>query len=214
MKRIAGSLCVIALAVVAGNADAGRMYAGAKGGVNMADLAGDDAGGLDMRNGFSGGVFYGSDFGGQLGVRGEVLYVMKGAEGDFVIPGDDHGHESIIRLNYLDVPVLFVANFPAGDKFSFNILAGPSFNFNLDAEVEVPSHNETTDIKDSVKSVEFGAIAGGGLEYMLSSLSIVLDVRYSLGAATIAEDVAGESADIKNRGLGVMAGVMFPFGSR
>jgi hypothetical protein len=214
MKSIIGAVCLLALIGFSGNAQAMKAYGGIKGGVNFADLGGDDGpDNSSMRKGFSGGAVYGVDVTEQFSVQGEALYVMKGAEGDFVVPGDDHPHESIIKLTYIDVPVLFVANLPAGDNISFSLFAGPSFNFSLDGEVEIPGHGETVDIKDFMQSFEFGAAAGAGIEYIMSSMSLVLDVRYSLGASSVVEDVAGQSVDVKNSGIGIMAGVTFPFGS-
>jgi hypothetical protein len=210
MKALAGLICATALFAVTANADAKTMYAGAKGGVNMASLSGDGVDDMDSRNGFIGGAFYGVDFG-QFGVRLEGLYVQKGAEGSFVVPGDDHAHESIVKLDYVEFPLLFTGTFPAGEKFAFNVFAGPTFGFNTGAEVEIPGHGETVDISDSVESFEFGAAIGGGIEYMLSSFSIILDARYSLGASNI---VAEGDEDVKNRGIGVMAGVKFPLGAK
>jgi hypothetical protein len=115
-----------------------------------------------------------------------------------------------VKLDYIEFPVLVVATFPAGEKAAFNVFVGPTFGFNSKAEVEVVEHNETEDISDLVSSFEFGAAIGGGAEYMLSSFSIVLDVRYSLGATNIPDE---GDADLKNRGIGIMAGVKFPFGS-
>ena len=213
MRAIVGMLCA-AMLVVAVDADAKKMYAGVKGGVNMADFGGDDApGNSSTRTGFSGGAFYGIDVNDQFGVRGEVNYVQKGAEGD-VQAEDGDTHDGTYKLDYVEIPVLFLANIPAGDKFAFSIFAGPTFAFNTTAEVEIPSHNETEDLSSIIKSFEFGAAVGGGIEYMLSSFSIIADVRYSLGASTVSDDGSGESIDVKNRGIGIMAGVRFPLGGK
>jgi hypothetical protein len=205
-----GAFCAVAMMVLAGSADGKTMYAGVKGGVNIASLSGDSVDGLDSHNGFIGGVYYGVDFTEAFGARIEGLYAMKGAEGEFVAPGDDHGHESIIKLDYIEFPVLFIANFPAGEKMVFNLMAGPTFGFNNTAEVEVVEHNETKEL-DNVESFEFGAAIGGGMKYKVSSMSIVLDARYSLGASNL---VDAEGADAKNRGIGIMAGLEFPLGSK
>lgn len=211
MRKLIGLICVSAMLVLSADAEAKPMYAGLKGGVNMATLSGDGTDGLDSRTGFSGGAFWGMGFSERYGVRVEGLYVQKGAEGPFVIPGDDHAHESIIKLDYVEFPVLFTAGFPTGNKLAFNFFVGPTFAFNTTAEVEVPGHNETVDISDVVESFEFGGAVGAGVEYMLSSFALVLDVRYSMGVSKLV-DVAG-APDNKNQGVGVMAGVQFPFGA-
>ncbi len=211
MKKFLGWVGVVAGMCLATNADASAMYAGVKGGVNIASLSGDGTDGLDSRTGFTGGAFYGFEFAKNFDVRIEGLYTQKGAEGEFVIPGDDHSHESKVKLDYIEFPVLFVANFPAGEKAAFNLFAGPTFGFNTTAEVEVIEHNETEDLSDEVSSFEFGAAIGGGVEYAMSSFSLLLDVRYSLGATNIPDE--GDT-DLKNRGIGIMAGVKFPLGSK
>lgn len=210
MKAIVAVFCAIVL-VGATNADAKKMYGGIKGGVNMADLSADEdaIGNTSMRNGFSGGGFLGCDMNPQFGARAEVLYVMKGAKGD-ITTMDGDVHEGTVSLDYIDVPVLFVANISGGDKLGFNIFAGPSFNFNLKSEIDTEDGLE--DRKDSTKSFEFGAVIGGGFEYMLSSFSLLADVRYSMGASSIVEDVEGLSIDVKNRGIGIMAGLKFGLG--
>ncbi len=212
MKSFVAAFCAAAIVVAASNADAKKMYAGLKGGVNSASISGDDVEDLDSRNGFIGGVFYGVEFSERLGGRIEGLYVQKGAEGPFVLPGDDHAHESIIKLDYVEFPLLFTASFPAGEKFAFDLFVGPTFGFNISAEVEIPGHNETVDIGDNVTSFELGGAVGGGIEYLLSSMAIVLDVRYSLGASDLL-DAEGVDVGAKNRGIGVMAGLKFPLGT-
>ena len=189
-------------------------YAGIKGGVNMGDLSGDGAGDLDMRNGFMGGAFVGGGINEQFGIVLEGLFVQKGAEGSFVAPGDDHAHESVIKLDYLEFPILFTATFPAGEKMAFSLFAGPTIGFNLSSELEDKDHGDTTDLKDNTESFEFGAAIGGGISYALSSMSLVFDARYGLGATSIVKDVAGESFDVKNRGIGIMLGLSFPFGAK
>jgi hypothetical protein len=187
------------------------MYAGVKGGVNMASLTGDDADGLDSHNGFIGGAFYGVNFSDGFGARLEGLYVQGGAEGEFVAPGEDHGHESTVTLDYIQFPLLFVVNIPASEKFLFNVALGPTFSFNTTAEVEDHDHGETQDISSAVNSFEFGGLIGGGVEYKLSSMSVLVDVRYSMGATNV---VDADPSDVKNRGVGVMAGLSFPLGAK
>ncbi len=211
MKAVVGVFCA-ALLVVATNADA-KKYAGVKGGVNMGDFGGDDApDNSSTRTGFSGGAFYGMGINDQFDVRGEVNYVQKGAEGD-VEADDGDIHAGTYKLDYVEIPVLFVANFGAGEKFGFSLFAGPTFAFNTTAEAEIPSHNETVEL-DNVKGFDFGGAIGGGIKYMLSKFSIVADVRYGIGASSVVEDVAGESVDVKNQGPAFMAGVEFPLGAK
>lgn len=206
MKLLAMTvMCALALAFTSDAWAAEGSYAGVRGGVNMADITGDDAEGLDSRNGFMGGAFYGIDWE-DFGVRIDGLYVQKGAEGDFAAPDGDV-HETIIRLDYLELPVLFMVGFPTGDEFAVNLFAGPTFGFNLKAEAEIPEHGETVEM--DVETFELGAAIGGGFEYILSSMSFVADLRYAMGGTSISDEFDG-----KNSGVGVTVGVKFPLGAR
>jgi hypothetical protein len=182
---------------------AASKWAGFKGGLNMADISSDDDADTDFRNGFSGGGFFGMGIGESFGVQLEGLYVMKGAKGE--VAGDD----ATAKIDYLEFPVLFVAKFPAGETLGFNVFGGPTFGFNINSELEVDG-SDTLDLSDDTKSFELGAAIGAGLEFLLESFSIVVDARYTLGATEIYDE---DSADDKNRGIGIMGGVSFPIGA-
>lgn len=219
MRKILVAACLLAVMGYASGASAlTGMYAGVKGGVNMADISGDDADGVDTRNGFMGGAFWGGGIDDRFGIRLEGLFVQKGGEGEFVAPGDDHPHESALKLDYIEFPLLFTVKLPAGEKLAFNLFLGPTFGFNIAAELEDKSHGETLDLDDSVSGFELGGAIGAGLEYRLSSFAIVVDARYGIGGTNIFEDlaVAGQSVtiDAKNTEIGVMAGLSFPLGAK
>lgn len=206
MRNALVALCCIAVVSVSlDDAQARKSYFGVKGGVNVADITGADAEGSGSKNGFIGGAFYGIDFTDDFGVRLDALYVQKGAEGKIVAPGDDHGHESVVTLDYLEFPVLFMVGFPTGEKFAVNLFAGPTFGFNMTAELEDKDHGETIEL--DVETFELGATFGGGAEYMLSSMSIIGDFRYAIGGTSIADNFDG-----KNTGIGIMVGLKFPLG--
>jgi hypothetical protein len=209
MKAFIAALGIVAVLASANNADA-KGYAGVKGGVNIGSLSGDGTDALESRTGFDGGVFYGMPVNDRFGVRREARDVEKGAEGPFPKPQHRDNHESVNKKDYVELPVLVTATFPVKDQLEFEFFAGPTFAFNTKAELEVPEHNETEDLGDVVESFEFGGAIGGGVEYKLSSFSIIADVRYSMGFSNIASEGEG---DTKNRGIGIMGGIQIPFGS-
>ncbi len=201
---------LLSLAILVGavdNASARKSYFGVKGGVNIADITGDNTDALDSSNGFIGGLFYGMDFTDDFGIRVEGLFVQKGADGEFALPPSDHEHEFVFNLDYIEVPVYFVVGFPTGDSFAFNLYAGPTFGFNVKAEVENISHGEVVDL--DAEAFELGAAFGGGVEYLMSSFSIIGDVRYAIGGTSITDNFDG-----KNTGIGIMVGVEFPLSAR
>jgi opacity protein-like surface antigen len=214
MKRLLSILTVIALVSFAAQAQAAGMYAGVKGGVNIANVGGDDAGDTSSRTGFQGGLFIGKHVNDQFGFRVEGLYVQKGAKADVeVTPGNTV--EVTSKLDYIEFPILFVYDLTHSETMGFNLFAGPTLGFNMTAKAEADG-GESTDI-DNIKSFEFGAAIGAGLEKkMASGKAIGLDVRYSLGATSILEDVTvgstTTSPSIKNHGIGIMASFSVPIG--
>jgi hypothetical protein len=212
MKRFLTISCAAALVVLAGEVHAGRITAGVKAGGNFAEFGGDDQPDhLSRRNAFMGGGFVAFPINARLGVRGEVNYAQKGAEGDFLTTDGDT-HTALYKLNYVDIPVLFTGDFPAGSsKFAFSVFAGPSFNFNVTHEAAVEEHG-TLDLPN-VKSFELGAVVGGGVTYALEKFSLVGDARYTMSVTSISDDMAGQSVDIKNRGFALMGGIEFPISS-
>ncbi|HKW15194.1 MAG TPA: porin family protein [Candidatus Krumholzibacteria bacterium] len=209
MKRLTTVACAVLLVAAAGQAHAERITAGVMAGGSFAKFGGDDAPDhLKTRSAFMGGGFVAYPINARLGVRGEVLYAQKGAEGDFLTDDGDI-HTALYKLDYVDIPVLFTGEFPAGSsQFAFNVFAGPSFNFNVKHEAAVEEHG-TLDLP-YVKSFEFGAVVGAGVAYALDKFSLIGDVRYSMGVASLADDVNGQSVDVKNHGVGVMGGISFP----
>ena len=208
MKKLILSVCVLGLVSLGvAQADAAK-WAGVKGGVNLADLKGDDVDNTSMRNGAAGGAFFGFGINEQFGIQIEGLYMMKGAKAK----DDSSSVDVTFKVDYIEFPILFAVRFPAGENGAFDLFAGPTLAFNIKAEGE--SQGVTVDFKDETKGFEFGATIGGGFYYMLESFSIGADVRYGIGATTIAKDVDGVSADVKNRGIAIMASVGFPIGGK
>jgi hypothetical protein len=212
MKRFLATACAVALVAFAAQANA-AMYGGIKAGANFANITGDDApDDTSMRTGFQGGLFVGTNVSEQFGFRLEGLWVQKGAKFDQDFGGTIGVKEVSAKLDYIEFPLLFVLNFAGGETLGFNLFAGPTFGFNISATTEVDG-GDSDDI-DNVKSFEFGAAIGAGIaKKMASGKSIGLDVRYSLGATSVIEDVGSVSTDLKNTGIGLMAFFQVPFGS-
>ena len=211
MKKIVVLMSALVLVAFASQASAAGMYGGIKGGVNIANVGGDDApDDTSSRTGFQGGLFVGKKVNEEFGFRLEGLYVQKGAKFDADLGGGPV--EVTYKLDYIEFPLLFVYEFPAGDTVGFNLFAGPTFGFNMTADAEVDG--EDAGEIDDVKSFEFGAAIGAGLaKTMASGKAIGLDVRYSLGATSVVEAEGGEDVSVKNRGIGIMAFFQVPLGS-
>jgi hypothetical protein len=208
-------LWALVVAGLAGGASARTMYAGVEGGASRSDLVGNDAPkNTTMRTAFLGGGFVGCDLNGRFGIRAEVLYTQGGVKSGDITTKDSDVHQGNANIDYVDVPVLLDAKFKAGDRMGFDVLAGPSFNFNTKSEVITEDGLDNR--SDQTQNFEFGAVVGAGLRYRLSSLSIIANARYAAGVTNVYQDSAGRAygPEVRNRSVGIMAGLEIPIGSK
>jgi opacity protein-like surface antigen len=206
MKRFLVTALTMGALVSASDAFAQRFYLGVKAGVAMEDLDVDTIDDTSMRTGFSGGGFLGYDVSNQFGFRLEALYVNKGAE------LNDPSGSFDVNYDFIEVPLLFVMHMTPESAAVLDLFAGPTLAFNISAETDDGS--ATVDISDETESFELGAAIGLGVEYKLTSMSIVGDARYSLGATDLANfSDPTQDVEAKSRGFGFMAGLLFPIGS-
>ena len=142
---------------------------GIKGGLNLADIRGDDDN--DVRTNFHFGAF------GQIGIT-DKLFV----QGDALVSGQGHDPktdlDSELKLLYLNVPVV------VGLEFAeiVNVHAGPQFGFLLAADAEF--QGEEFDVKDGFKSTDLSIVVGGGIEILDK---VTAGVRYIHGISNISE---------------------------
>jgi opacity protein-like surface antigen len=210
MKKLLTVLAILAIATAFINTTASaemNLEVGAKGGVNMAKMWGDDADSLgtdtSFRVGFLGGAFLGAMFNETFGARLELDYAQRGqkvtvADTDFTI-----------KLDYVEIALYAVGSFAAGEKGNVYVMGGPYVGFNSVAEI---SNGETEDIKDFIKSTDFGLGVGAGYGFMASDmLKIFLEGQYNIGLMSV--DDSDEDLAIKNQGIGITAGVAIPLSS-
>jgi hypothetical protein len=193
MKFLIGLMTAILITGVAsaqhGNAPAGHVSLGIKGGVNMYNVHNDDNTKYDQRTGYHFGLLGHIHFDNQFAIQPEIVYSAQGAK-----IGDTK-----YNLDYINVPVLFQYMFDNG----FRIQAGPQVSFLVSAKSKL--NNNTTDNKDNLKPIDFGLSIGAS--YVVPSTGFGIDARYNLGLTNINKDSAVKST---NRGL--QLGVFYIFG--
>ncbi len=174
-----------------------QMQIGPRAGLNIANLAGDDADflgeSLDSRTGFNGGIFFMYQFSDLFAIQPEAYYTMKGATLSI------NSVDLTISLDYIEVPVLLKLVIPVkGSNIRPSIFAGPSVGFNTTAKVKVEADGESEeeDIKEDVKSTDFGLVFGGGIGFMVGKNELGFDIRYILGLSSI--DDSSDEVDLKN----------------
>ncbi|MBU8933540.1 MAG: PorT family protein [candidate division Zixibacteria bacterium] len=197
-----GLIAMLALGAAAQDeATTGIVGKGIKAGINMANITGDDVDDLDMKLGFGFGGFLVYAVSPQLVIQPEVLYMMKGAQFD-----DEDGETWKIKVDYLEIPVLVKFKFPTEGNFKPCLFAGPALGILMSAKVE------DEDIKDDLKSIDFGLAFGGGFGLVMGEGMLTFDARYTLGMSNVNDwDVEeGETLpDNKNANISIMLGYSF-----
>ena len=180
MKKI--FLTVSLCALFATGAFAQGISGGLKGGLNLANAIGDDAGDSEMRIAYHIGGFLNIGLGGALAVQPELLFNSVGAK------DSEDGMEFVYKLNYITVPVNLMYSFG-----NFNVQAGPQFGFLLSAKGKASGQGESVemDIKEYFKSTDIGVNAGLGASFGKLHAS----ARYCLGLSQIWDE---EDVDVKN----------------
>jgi hypothetical protein len=141
-----------------------------------------------------------------IGIQLGGAYSAKGAETDL---GDI---SASVKLNYIEVPALVKMKILSAGSASAHVLLGPALAFLATCSTKASQFGATIslDCDESdipVKSVDFGAMGGFGVDMEVSdALTLVLDLFYNFGLASIATD----GADVKNRAFTIQAGVGFP----
>jgi hypothetical protein len=187
-----------------------RMTIGAKGGLALSSLAGSGAPSeIERSTGAAVGVFLRFDATSTISLQPELLFVPKGAsfQGSwFRLPTSGE-----LMLTYIEVPVLLRVGLPVNVAGLVPVLfAGPAVSFNRSAKARSSALglDRERDVEDETKDLDFGAVAGAGLDYRFLGGVLSLDLRYNLGLVTL--DDSGNGEDVKNRAFMGMIGFGIP----
>jgi len=193
MKFLTGLMTAILITGVAsaqhGNAPAGHVSLGIKGGVNVYNVHNNNDTKYDSKAGFHFGLLGHIHFDSNFAIQPEIVYSAQGAKN-----GDTK-----YNLDYLNVPVLFQYMFDNG----FRIQAGPQLGFLISAKSK--NNNDNTDIKDYYKPIDFGASIGAS--YVFPPTGFGIDVRYNLGLSNI-----NKNSDVNSTNRGLQLGIFYIFG--
>ena len=164
MKKI---LLVAAIAVFGFTTlNAQEVSFGAKAGLNLASITGEDTDDLDGRTAFHVGAIAEISISEKFSVQPELLYSAQGAT------LSEDGVDVDFKLDYINVPI--IAKFYVAEGFSLE--AGPQLGFLINSEVE--GEGVSIDIDEAVKGFDFGVNFGIG--YKLEN-GLNFGARYNLG---------------------------------
>jgi len=188
MKKVVLIIVVVLLGL--GNVNAQEVKFGAKVGLNLSTVASDSED-LDSKIGFNLGAFAEIILSDKLTFQPELLFSTQGAKSDNSVMG--YTVKANIKVNYLNIPLMM--KYGVTDKFALEF--GPQLGFLLSAkaktEVNIPGEifSEEEDIKDSLKSTDFGLNFGASFDV---GQNIMIGARYNLGLSNITDEEEGDKA--------------------
>lgn len=174
---------------------------GAKAGLNIATLNGDVEDAKSLIGAHLGG-FVEIKINEKFAFQPELLYSMQGAKSEYSEsePGYSYSSEEKYKLGYLNLPLM--AKYFATEKLF--IEAGPQIGFLMSAKNDyketetfmgdTETFSGDVDIKDNLKSIDFGLNFGLGYEF---TQNVFASARYNVGLSDI-NDVEGSNVKIQN----------------
>ena len=183
MKKLLFCLAIAVFGLA--NVNAQGIKLGVKAGFNFASISGDDIPGSGVVTSFHFGAVAEIPISDKFSFQPELMYSGQGYGLD----------KNTVELKYINVPLM--AKYYLTKRFS--VEAGPKIGFLASAK------NEGVDIKNQIKSVDFGLNLGVG--YKLDS-GLNFGARYNLGLSNI-NDVSGFSNKNQNGVFQVSIGYFF-----
>lgn len=185
------SLAVAAI-LIGGTVSAQHINVGIKGGLNLFTISNDNGPKYDAKPDFNVGLLGHIHLAKDLALQPEIVYSGQGAK------FGSGSTETKVNLGYINVPLLVQYMFDNG----FRLQAGPQIGFLVSAKSK--TNNVSTDIKNSVKPVDFAIGAGVGYVHPPSGFGV--DARYNFGLSDI-----NENSPIKSMNRGAQLGVFYLF---
>lgn len=202
IKQIITSLFIIILFISSTHAQSSTAFGAKLGWVNSGFL-GEDTNNQDKKPGMNAGLFLNiTSDNGIIGFQPEVLYTLKSSSFQAAKLKEEY------KLSYLKTPLLLKASVPIS-SFRPNVFAGPYASFKLDETYTYTDLLTGVSVEESnnTKSIDYGIVFGGGIDFDLGSVLLTSDVRYDLGLQEL-EDVE-EPKDVRNGDFSVNVGVAF-----
>jgi hypothetical protein len=173
---------------------------GFKVGINLAKSTGSDATNAKTRIGGAFGGFITYSINDLFAIQPEIFFTAKGSKRDVT------GGTASVKLNYLEIPVLFRVQLAGGTSFKPNFYAGPEIAFLLTAKYS-PASGGDMDVKNDYKSTDFGLIGGVGAEYPIGSGKLLVDIRYDAGLSKVVKLTPVQN--LKNSAITFLVGYGF-----
>ncbi|MBN1212096.1 MAG: PorT family protein [candidate division Zixibacteria bacterium] len=201
MKRlIVSGILLVLLGVPTASPSQARMNLdfGVKLGLNSTGMFGDAVEENSFpKRGFIGGIFARRGLTPSFSIQAEVLYTQKGTE--ITVENIPSLIDTLdVKLDYIEVPILFRYDFAVPMKFKPHLLAGPALTFNVSARGSTDDggsfYPDEFDIPNT-GSLDFGLVLGTGVDFPLGKGAVGIDARYTLGMLNVFEDMKSEGTN-------------------
>ncbi len=151
-----------------------------------------DALDFSTRTGVHGGIFFGGNRDGVLGIQTEINWIRKVAETDPL--------NLDIRIDYLQLPVLLRLNAGSSSSSGFSAygIVGPAI------EVKIADEIEGFTLDDGFEGADVSLVFGGGIEVA----RIIVEGRYAKGLRRVNKTFSDVS-DIKTQSFTILFGLRF-----
>lgn len=138
-----------------------------------------------------------------LGLETGVYFTQKG----FTEPTSTKFSGIEIEFDYIEIPIMAKLKYLERNRFSPHIVIGPYLGFLANAE-NVREDGDRSDLDEFTSSVDFGGIAGIGVDIRLGDIMIDLQIRQSLGFKKLFDEITYDDEE-KLRQLSLVLGLRF-----
>lgn len=212
MRRLYRVLLGGGLSLVLATAAQAQVAVGIRGGYNNSTLSVEEDGvsaeDFSSRSGFHGGVDLALMFGPMFGVEVGGQYSQKGAKSSF-----DGTTDISLKIDYIDVPVVFAVTVPTNGSIAPRIFAGGVASF--EATCKLSAEGVSADCSDqdigARKSTYFSGIFGAGIALAAGPGSFIVQGDYQLGLTNVSDETG---VDAKVNVIQGSVGYRFPLGAR
>ncbi len=194
MKKMYKIYLVLAIGaiIISVNTNAQQVNLGVKGGLNFYNISNDNSSKYDMKTGIHLGLLGHIHLDKSIAVQPELVYSSQGAK--YTSDGTDYK----LKLGYINLPVMLQYMFNNG----FRLEAGPQLGFLVSAKSE--ANNNSIDVKDNLKTVDFAVGLGAG--YIKPSTGLGIGLRYNAGLSNI-----NENSSVKSTNSGFQLSLFYQF---
>ncbi|MCI0698684.1 PorT family protein [candidate division KSB1 bacterium] len=145
----------------------------------------------------------------RLSLLFQPMYLQKGSKFDDT--GEIGQTIYVMKLAYIEIPVLFKLALRGQRTIRPFVLVGPSAGILLSAKNETSIRGKASVINftDEAKTLDSGLAFGGGLNFLLGKKEIFVEVRYDLGLRKIQHK---SGLNHHNQVIQTIMGITFPRG--